>query len=92
VKVRLDVRVQGQLVHSDFQKLDLQARKVRSKQVDGKDIQRGEPDSAWAKFEIRNIDMSANPVVHAYLDGVKDHFPLDDEAWLILSPSGGRGC
>ena len=86
VKVRLDVRVKGQLVHSDFQQIEVPPRRVTTKLVEGKETPIGEPGIRWAKFAVRNLDMTANPVLHAFLEGVQDHFPLDDEAWLVLAP------
>jgi hypothetical protein len=86
VKVRINVRAQGKLVHSDFQFVNPGACKVTTEQVDEREVRKAAPGVAWATFELRDTDLTANPVVHAVLDGVNDHFALDNEAWVVLSP------
>src|SRR5207302_5444645 len=39
---------------------------------------------ASATFDLTDIDDRANVVLHAKLAGMADHFPLDDEAWLVV--------
>jgi hypothetical protein len=42
------------------------------------------PSEANVSFELKDLDESADIVVHARLMDVRDRFPLDDEAWLVL--------
>jgi hypothetical protein len=84
VKLRLDVRVGGQIVHPDQAELKLDARTVRrgegDKDAGGKD----EPGEATAAFRLPPLDPRAATVLHAYLDGQRDDFALDDQAWLCV--------
>src|SRR5262249_30543591 len=43
-----------------------------------------EPTTGNANFELRDIDDRADTIIHARLLDVRDRFPLDDEAWLVL--------
>lgn len=42
------------------------------------------PNEASTTFDLTDIDDRANVVLHAKLAGIADHFPLDDEAWLVV--------
>ncbi|HLJ91875.1 MAG TPA: BatA and WFA domain-containing protein, partial [Gemmataceae bacterium] len=42
------------------------------------------PSEASITFDLTDIDDRANVVLHAKLVGLADHFPLDDEAWLVI--------
>ncbi|HEV3238616.1 MAG TPA: BatA and WFA domain-containing protein [Gemmataceae bacterium] len=42
------------------------------------------PSEASVTFELPDIDDRSNTVLHAKLEGISDHFPLDDEAWLVV--------
>jgi hypothetical protein len=42
------------------------------------------PSEASVTFDLTDIDDRANAVLHARLVGNADHFPLDDEAWLVV--------
>jgi von Willebrand factor type A domain/Aerotolerance regulator N-terminal len=42
------------------------------------------PGESVAKFDLTGIDENADVTLHVKLTGVKDAFPLDDQAWLVL--------
>ena len=61
----------------------------RRSQVHGGDPDKGElaadiPGDGIATFELNDVDEATAVTLHATLVGVKDAFPLDDEAWLVL--------
>jgi hypothetical protein len=45
---------------------------------------RDQPGEGVATFQISDVDDRSNVILHARLKGVKDSFPLDDEAWLVV--------
>jgi hypothetical protein len=87
-KVRLEVRVQDQ---PDFKLYDKQtnpptipARKVSAGDPDKNEPPSDIPGDGIATFELNDMDEATTVTLHAQLVGVKDAFPLDDEAWLVL--------
>lgn len=84
-RVRLEVRVQGQ---DDFQirdeVLDVKGLTVvpgdPEKNVPATDT----PGEGVVVFDLKDLDDGVTVVLHAKLLDVKDQFPLDDEAWLVL--------
>jgi hypothetical protein len=42
------------------------------------------PGEGVTTFDLGDVDDSANVVLHARLRDVRDQFPLDDEAWLVV--------
>lgn len=44
----------------------------------------GEPGEGAFSFALPGIQAQANVVLHVRLIGPPDHFPLDDEAWLVV--------
>lgn len=43
-----------------------------------------QPGEATAKFDLTGIEENADIILHVKLTGVKDAFPADDQAWLVL--------
>jgi hypothetical protein len=43
------------------------------------------PGEGTATFNLSDIDNRSNVLIHAQLMDVKDSFPLDDEAWLVVN-------
>jgi hypothetical protein len=80
VTLRLEVRVDGILKDTYDKTLNLPARVVAA----AKDSDRDEPEEAAVDFELAEVDDRADTVLHAFLVGVRDQFPLDDEAWLVF--------
>src|SRR5262249_41909412 len=86
-RVRLEVHVNGALAKVYEQALVLPARRGGSAGEAGRgqtgpvDI----PGGGGATFNLSEIDKRANNMVHAKLMDVKDAFPLDDEAWLVVN-------
>ncbi|HYT93841.1 MAG TPA: VWA domain-containing protein, partial [Gemmataceae bacterium] len=84
VKLRLDVRAEGELLDTHEKMLSLPPRTV----VRGPDIkeeqEKDEPGAKNEPFVLKPLDLRSSTVLHAYLEGVKDDFPLDDQAWLVL--------
>src|SRR5207302_6128131 len=65
--------------------LALPARKVEKVSEPGKEgIVRDTPGELAATFELSDVDDRSTTILHARLEGVSDHFPLDDEAWLVV--------
>jgi hypothetical protein len=85
VKVEIEWRVPGQ---DDFHLLDrtleLPGRKVTPANPDKGELGSDHPGEGVAAFDLGDVDDSANLVVHARLRDVRDQFPLDDEAWLVV--------
>ncbi len=93
VQIEVEWRVPGK---EDFHLLDqtvaLPGRKYRpagepaasaagwNEEDPGDDV----PGEGVAVFALGGVEDSANVVVHARLREVRDQFPLDDEAWLVL--------
>ena len=42
------------------------------------------PGEGSVNFDLSDIDEHADVVMHARLLDIKDQFPLDDEAWLVV--------
>ena len=76
VRVQLEVRVNGvpQALHE--RSLDIEPRK----KTDNED----KPGEDRAHFRLHDVGQRANAVLHAKLLDVKDDFPLDDQAWLVV--------
>lgn len=85
VKIEIEWRASGK---DDFnlseKTLTLPERKYRPADAAKDDPGHDDPGEASATFVLQGVDDSANVVVHARLREVRDSFPLDDEAWLIL--------
>ncbi|HWG42880.1 MAG TPA: VWA domain-containing protein [Gemmataceae bacterium] len=85
VKVEIEWRVPGK---DDFnlrdQTLTLPGRKYGPPDPDKEDAGSDVPGEGVAVFTLSGVDDSANVVVHARLRDVRDQFPLDDEAWLVV--------
>ncbi len=87
-KVRLEVRVKDQ---ADFKLYEKQTTPplIPARKVNPGDPQKGElpsdtPGDGVATFEVNDLDEASSATLHVTLVGVKDAFPLDDEAWLVL--------
>ncbi len=66
------------------QTLTLPGRKFSPADAEKDDPGRDVPGEGVAVFALGDVDDSANVVVRARLRDVRDHFPLDDEAWLVV--------
>src|SRR5262249_50214666 len=42
------------------------------------------PGDAVVTFDLPDLEEGTTVIIHAKLQGVRDVFPLDDEAWLVL--------
>ncbi len=84
VRVRLEVRVQGELQKIYEQPEDgplaVPARTIQ--QEGGKDVTT--PGEAFVTFLVSNLDDRADTELHAWLVDHHDDFALDDEAWLVV--------
>jgi hypothetical protein len=66
---------------------------ARGQRVKGRTYQPGNPEKneppqdnpgeAVFTFDLPDVDDSSDAVIHARLVGLRDAFPLDDEAWLV---------
>jgi hypothetical protein len=85
-KVELEALVNGTPTALKEKPLSLTARKVETIQEPGREesLVRDTPGEGAVTFELSDIDDRSNVVLHAKLVGVKDKFPLDDEAWLVV--------
>jgi hypothetical protein len=85
-RVQLEVLTNGELKSVYEKSLSLPARKVSEEKEPGKDepIIRDTPGEGSATFELKDLDERSNVTLHARLRDVKDRFPLDDEAWLVV--------
>jgi hypothetical protein len=89
VQIQLEVIVNGQLRRIYEQPaeggLRLPGRTVTNVE-EGKEPARlrDQPGEGFVTFQVSDIDDRSSGVLHARLKGVKDKFPLDDEAWLAV--------
>jgi hypothetical protein len=89
-KVKLEIYVNGELkgIKSEprNQPLIVPARKVENIQEAGKEepLVRDLPGESSVTFELSDIDDRNKTHLHVKLEGITDHFPLDDEAWLVV--------
>ncbi|MBL8797038.1 MAG: BatA and WFA domain-containing protein, partial [Planctomycetia bacterium] len=86
-RVQIDVQTTGQVAKSIYEKpLLLPPRIYKQEKEPGKDeaIVTDTPGEASVTFDLKDLDDLADITVHARLLDVKDNFPLDDEAWLVL--------
>jgi hypothetical protein len=42
------------------------------------------PGEGFVAFDLGNVDDRSNVILHAELPDIKDQFPLDNEAWLVV--------
>jgi hypothetical protein len=84
VRLRLDVLAAGQLVHPEQKDVVVKGRFVGKKAEDPEGGVKDEPGETAVTFRLPPLDTRADTVLHAYLDGLHDDFPLDDEAWLAV--------
>ncbi len=83
VLLRLDVLVDGKIIHPDQMALQLPARKLtppEEKNLEPVD----EPGESAVSFVLPPLDLRLNTVLHVYLEKNNDSLPLDDEAWLVV--------
>lgn len=84
VTLKLDVFAQDKLIHADQVMLDLPRRTVKRNEADPDAEPTDEPGEGETTFLLPPVDLRGNIVVHAYLAGHEDDFPLDDSAWLAI--------
>lgn len=100
VKLKLDVYVDGALTFPETRVVKLAALRTKGTGAEalyepGGPIDpeappaaAGQPDDGQARrgvnITLPALDLRRNIVLHAYLDGVKDIFPTDDQAWLAI--------
>ena len=84
-RIQLELHVNGALKNVYEKPLTLPAQGSGRERGAREDA--GPPDSpgeASVNFDLSDIDDHADVVMHARLLDVKDQFPLDDEAWLVV--------
>jgi len=83
-RLRLDVLVDGKLVHPEQRELELPARTLQKNEEDKAEPVIDLPGEATLKFVLPPLDPRADNVLHAYLHDFSDRFALDDQAWLVV--------
>ncbi len=76
VQLRLQVRAAGVLKDVQERKLELPARQKKENE--------DQPGDKSAHFRVPEVRQLADVVLHAQLADIKDDFPLDDQAWLVV--------
>ncbi len=89
ITLRLEVKVDGTVVDSPDQTLNLAPRSFQpgdpaAGQAD-EDIPGEASDNDAGVFHVKNVPPQSNVVLKAYLVQPNDDFALDDEAWCVLS-------
>jgi len=84
IQLRLDILVDGKLVHPEQKELELPARTLQKNEEDRAEPISDTPGEATLKFVLPPLDPRADNVVHTYLHNVSDRFALDDQAWLVV--------
>src|SRR5262249_55450547 len=86
VRLKIDVMVNGEVVHPEQRTLHIPKRVVK-REKDDNDVLTSEDDQ-WGrvteKFVLPPLDMRGNIVLRAWLDNHHDDFALDDQAWLVV--------
>jgi hypothetical protein len=84
--IRVEIFVNGTLKGIKEKPLSLPARQVQSIREQGKEepLIRDTPGEAVATFLLSDAYEGSELVLHARIVGLKDDFPLDDEAWLVV--------
>lgn len=83
VGVRLEVRINGELQKIYEEPADgplVLAPRVAGGDPAGKDA----PGEGFVTFQVSNLDDRAGAILRASLIDNRDHFALDDEAWLVV--------
>jgi hypothetical protein len=80
--VELEWRIGGDARLRD-QPLRVAARTVRAANPEKNEPGSDTPGEGVVTFDLEDIDETADVVLRARLKGLRDHFPLDDEAWLV---------
>ena len=85
-RVELEYWVNGKRDLLPDKKVQLPARVVKEEKEPGKEepTYLDNPGEGTATFEMKDLDETADIVLHVKLLDVKDQFPLDDEAWLVV--------
>jgi hypothetical protein len=88
LKVELEYQVGDKRSWAPDQVINLPAREVHTEKVPGQDAPMvvdtpGEPPSPVI-FDLKDLDETADVLLHVRLKNVNDKFPLDDEAWLVV--------
>jgi von Willebrand factor type A domain/Aerotolerance regulator N-terminal len=83
-RVQLQVKVNGQLRDMPDQPLNLPARTATEDRESGQEpVIQHAPGEGSVSFELE-VDDRSTVEIHARLMNLKDQFPLDDEAWLVV--------
>jgi len=84
-RVQIEVKVPGDPLLYE-QPIRIPAREVKQEQEPGKEtpVTTDTPGETRLTFELKDLDDRTDIVVHARLLGMRDNFPLDDQAWLVL--------
>jgi hypothetical protein len=86
-RVQIDVQTTGQVAKAIYEKpILLPPRVYKEEKEAGKDevIVTDAPGESSVTFDLKDLDDLADITVYARLLDLKDNFPLDDEAWLVL--------
>ena len=81
VRLRLDVKVDGRIVHPEQSAVVLPAGKLRREEDDAI----FEPGEQTISFILPALDLRSTTVLHTYLEKHQDVFAADDRAWLVLN-------
>jgi hypothetical protein len=85
-KAVLEMFVDGKLKSIKERSLSLSARRVETVSEPGKEetVVHDTPGEQAVTFELNDVDDRSKVVLHVKLEGLRDDFPLDDEAWLVV--------
>lgn len=85
-RLQLEVFVDGELKSIPEKPLSLPAREIKEEKESEKDtpLIRDVPGEAAVTFDLKDLDDRSIVVLHAKLVKLRDQFPLDDEAWLVV--------
>lgn len=95
-RVQLTLSVNGRTRGVYEKEVRLPARTVRAEKVALRQTEQSEsvperyrlsgvPGEASVSFDLADLDDTTQIVVHLQLLKAEDHFPVDDEAWLVIS-------
>lgn len=84
LRLNLDVYSGGKMIRPEQTTIEVKERTLRKGDPESDEEDKDTPGETQHSFELPPMDLRGNIVLHAYLPGNKDDFPLDDNAWLAL--------
>jgi len=85
-KVELEYWVDGKHSIRPDERVDLPGREIKKEKSPSQDTPTiiDNPGEGIVIFDLKDLDETADVILHVRLLNVNDKFPLDDEAWMVV--------